>query len=54
MAKRIHDQEYNKGEWAELYVFLCLLGTGVLHAADSGLNRKADSFLDVAKIVRRA
>ena len=54
MAKRIHDQEYNKGEWAELYVFLRLLGTGVLHAADSGLNRKADSFLDVVKIVRRA
>ncbi|MDO4443828.1 MAG: HpaII family restriction endonuclease [Slackia sp.] len=54
MAKRIHDREYNKGEWAELYVFLHLLGTGVLYAADSDLDRKADSFLEVAKVVRRA
>lgn len=52
MRKRIHDQEYNRGEWAELYVFLRLLGTGRLHAADSGLNCKADSFLEVSKVLR--
>lgn len=54
MEKRIHDREYNKGEWAELYVLLQLLGTGVLYAADGDLNRKEDSFLEVAKVVRRA
>lgn len=53
MAKRIHDREYNKGEWAELYVFLRLLGTGRLHAADRDLNGKADSFLEVARVFRR-
>ncbi|WP_303250221.1 HpaII family restriction endonuclease [uncultured Slackia sp.] len=52
MRKRIHDQEYNRGEWAELYVFLRLLGTGRLHAADSDLNCKADSFLEVSKVLR--
>ena len=25
----------NKGEWSELYVFLKLLGDGVLYAADA-------------------
>lgn len=52
MDKRIHDQEYNRGEWAELYVFLRLLGTGRLHAADSDLNCKTDSFLEVSKVLR--
>lgn len=54
MEKRIHDREYNKGEWAELYVLLQLLGTGVLHAADGDLKCKKDSFLEVATVVRRA
>ena len=29
----------NKGEWSELYVFLKLLGEGILYAADSDLNK---------------
>lgn len=52
MTKRIHEQEYNKGEWAELYVFLDLLGTGRLHAADGDLRRRPDSFLEVSKVLR--
>ena len=52
VSKRIHDQEYNRGEWAELYVFLRLLSTGRLHAADSELDCKPDSFLEVSKVLR--
>ena len=32
----------NKGEWSELYVFLKLLGDGVLYAADANLNKIED------------
>lgn len=42
----------NKGEWAELYVFLRLLGEGRLYAADAHLNKKSDSYLDILRIFR--
>lgn len=42
----------NKGEWSELYVFLKLLGDGVLYAADSELNKKADLYYPLIEILR--
>lgn len=48
----IEGQTQNKGEWAELYVFLKLLGEGKLYAADEKLKRKPHSYLDVLDILR--
>ena len=42
----------NKGEWAEFYVLLKLLGEGRLYAADEHLRKKPDSYLEVLKIIR--
>ncbi|MET0154635.1 MAG: HpaII family restriction endonuclease [Rickettsiales bacterium] len=42
----------NKGEWSELYVFLRLLGTGKLHAADAHLNPREDFFYPVYAVRR--
>jgi hypothetical protein len=42
----------NKGEWAEIYVFLKLLGEGRLYAADRHLEKKSTSYVDVLKIIR--
>ena len=43
----------NKGEWSELYVFLKLLGDGVLYAADSNLNRIDDLYYPLIEILRK-
>ena len=43
----------NKGEWSELYVFLKLLGDGVLYAADSELNKIKDSYYPLIEILRK-
>lgn len=51
-AETIRETTANKGEWAELYVFLKLLGEGRLYAADSNLNKREDSYLDVLRILR--
>lgn len=48
----IKGQAQNKGEWAELYVFMKLLGEGKLYAADEHLNKKKDSYLEVFDILR--
>lgn len=48
----IKGQTQNKGEWAELYVFLKLLGDGRLYAADEHLNKKPTSYLEVLDILR--
>lgn len=48
----IQGQTQNKGEWAELYVFLKLLGEGRLYAADEHLRKKPQSYLDVLEIIR--
>lgn len=48
----IKGQAQNKGEWAELYVFLKLLGEGRLYAADEHLHKKPDSYLEVLDILR--
>lgn len=43
----------NKGEWSELYVFLKLLGDGVLYAADSDLNKIEDLYYPLIEILRK-
>lgn len=43
----------NKGEWSELYVFLKLLGDGVLYAADSDLNRIDDLYYPLIEVLRK-
>lgn len=43
----------NKGEWSELYVFLKLLGDGILYAADSELNKKEELYYPLIEILRK-
>ena len=43
----------NKGEWSELYVFLKLLGDGVLYAADADLNKIEDLYYPLVEILRK-
>lgn len=43
----------NKGEWSELYVFLKLLGDGVLYAADADLKKKEDLYYPLIEILRK-
>ena len=42
----------NKGEWSEVYVFLRLLASGKLYAADADLNKNNDVFYSVIGVVR--
>ena len=42
----------NKGEWSEIYVFLRLLETGKLYAADAHLNKMSNVFYNIINIVR--
>lgn len=42
----------NKGEWAEIYIFLKLLIDGKLYAADRSLNKDNNSYLEILKIIR--
>src|SRR5574344_1081408 len=42
----------NKGEWSELYVFLKLLGDGILYAADSELNKIENLYYPLISIIR--
>lgn len=53
MVNSIVGKKMNKGEWAELYVMLKLLGEGKLYAADNRLKKKLDTYLDVLKIIRQ-
>ena len=43
----------NKGEWSELYVFLKLLGDGILYAADANLNKIEDLYYPLIEILRK-
>lgn len=43
----------NKGEWSELYVFLKLLGDGVLYAADENLNKNENLYYPLIEILRK-
>lgn len=42
----------NKGEWSEIYVFLKLLATGRLKAADENLNSISEVYYPIIKILR--
>ena len=53
MVESIKGKRLNKGEWAEFYVMLKLLGEGKLYTADKLLKKKIDSYLDVLKIIRQ-
>lgn len=53
MVESIKGKKLNKGEWAEFYVMLKLLGEGKLYTADKLLKKKFDSYLDVLKIIRQ-
>lgn len=44
--------KFNKGEWAEAYVFLYILGNGRLYGAKSDLTKDETSYIDVLKIIR--
>lgn len=52
MPDSIHGTKLNKGEWAELYVMLKVLGDGKLFSADNHLIKQTDNYLDVIKIIR--
>ncbi|MCI5670758.1 MAG: HpaII family restriction endonuclease [Bacilli bacterium] len=47
-----NDFRGNKGEWAEIYIFLKLLADGKLYAADRNLKKIDDTYLDILKIIR--
>lgn len=53
MVESIVGKKLNKGEWAEFYVMLKLLGEGKLYTADKTLKKKIDSYLDILKIIRQ-
>lgn len=49
----IKGKRLNKGEWAEFYVFLRLLGEGRLYSSDSLLRKNMDNYLDIIRIIRQ-
>lgn len=49
----IKGKTLNKGEWAEFYVMLRLLGEGKLYSADKLLKKNYKNYLDVMKIIRQ-
>ena len=42
----------NKGEWAEIYIFLKLVSDGKVYMADKNMERLASVFLNVLRIIR--
>lgn len=53
MVSTIKGMTLNKGECAEFYVMLKLLGEGKLYTADKMLKKKLDSYLDILKVIRQ-
>lgn len=53
MVEPINGKKLNKGEWAEFYVMLKLLGEGKLYTADKLLQKNYKSYLDILKIIRQ-
>ena len=53
MMDTINGKKLNKGEWAEFYVMLKLLGEGRLYTANKLLMKNYQSYLDVLKIIRQ-
>lgn len=53
MVESIKGKKLNKGEWAEFYVMMKLLGEGRLYTANKLLQKNYQSYLDVIKIIRQ-
>lgn len=53
IVESIKGKTMNKGEWAEFYVMLKLLGEGRLYTANKLLMKNYQSYLDVLKIIRQ-
>lgn len=51
-SKPIEDTKLNKGEWAEFYVMLKLLGDGKLYTANALLQKNIGNYLDILKVIR--
>ena len=51
-GKPIEEVTLNKGEWAEFYVMLKLLGEGKLYTANALLQRNIDNYLNIVKVIR--
>ena len=53
MVESIKGKKLNKGEWAEFYVMMKLLGEVRLYTANKLLQKNYQSYLDVLKIIRQ-
>lgn len=53
MTDSIKGKKLNKGEWAEFYVLLKLLGEGRLYTADQLLRKNIRNYLDIVRIIRQ-
>ena len=53
MSVGINGKKLNKGEWAEFYVMLKLIGEGRLYTANKLLVKNYRSYLDVLKVIRQ-
>ena len=53
MVESIKGRKLNKGEWAEFYVMMKLLGEGKLYTANKLLQKNYQSYLDVLKVIRQ-
>lgn len=49
----IKGKKLNKGEWAEFYVLLKLLGEGKLYTADKLLRKNINNYLDIIRVIRQ-
>lgn len=53
MVTSIKGKKLNKGEWAEFYVMLKLLGEGKLYTANRLLQKNYQNYLDILKVIRQ-
>lgn len=53
MTESIKGKKLNKGEWAEFYVMLKLLGEGKLYTADKLLQKNYKNYLNILKVIRQ-
>ena len=53
MIESIKGKKLNKGEWAEFYVMMKLLGDGRLYTANKLLQKNLQSYLDILRIIRQ-
>lgn len=53
MVESIKGRRLNKGEWAEFYVMMKLLGEGKLYTANKLLQKNFQNYLDILKIIRQ-